>query len=150
MIPVFEMIAALFALLTLLALIIVIETIVLRLFKYGSLWRSLLTSLGMNVASTVIAFTIGAILGTNHFWGSVLSPSEFTGLVQLKSGPLSGHRIPAALFSLLIWWVVSVISEGGILMLGEDIESRRTWEMTLIANTASYVLLFGLYINTIL
>jgi hypothetical protein len=149
-------------LLVLLVLVILIETIVLRRLKYGPFWRSLLASLAMNVVSTFLGYVVASS------WSSIFlsesgRPDYYAGMSSYSTGVeiprwffltssslFPDSRLPGALLFLLVSWLISVVSEGGVLMaMKRDVEPHRIWEMTLVANAASYVLLFGAYIATI-
>ena len=144
-----------FVLLVLLVLVILIEAIVLRRFKYGPFKRSFSASLAMNGVSTGLGFIVASL------WGSIFLPQsgrpdyyadvEIPPWFFLASNSLfPDSRLPGVLLFLLVSWLISVVSEGGVLMaMKRDVEPHRIWEMTLVANAASYVLLFGAYIARI-
>lgn len=91
------------------------EAIVLRILGWGTLGQSMRDSLVMNIVSTVIGWFIAQ-------FNLEFSPS-------------------AALFPLLIAWFLSVLTEGGTLLLLKRHGARATWRAALSANTVSYVLL---------
>ena len=95
-----------------------LESIVLRLLKWGTFWRSLLASLLMNLPSTLVGF-----------W--LISVVEFSRLNRLQF-----LLIPAA-------WALSVAIEGGVLLLMKRDGGRQNWMAALAANTASYLLLLA-------
>ena len=96
-----------------------LESIVLRLLKWGTFWRSLLASLLMNLPSTLVGF-----------W--LISVVEFSRLNRLQF-----LLIPAA-------WALSVAIEGGVLLLMKRDGGRQNWMAALAANTASYLLLLSI------
>ena len=95
-----------------------LESIVLRVLKWGTLWRSLLASLLMNLPSTLVGF------GLIWVWRD-----EYSRLDRLQF-----LLIPAA-------WALSVAIEGGMLVLMKRDGGRQNWVASLAANTASYLLL---------
>lgn len=159
MLPLFEFIgwiARLLILLILLVLVIFGEAIMFSLFKYASLWRSLLASLLVNVTSTVLGFKIGAGLSLLNpllsFLNPPISSPDLIGrwFLPADSGPFSNSRLPSMPLFLLVSWIISIIAEGGILMLMKrDAEPRKIWEITLVSNAVSYILLFGIYIGIV-
>ena len=97
-----------------------LESIVLRLLKWGTFWRSLLASLLMNLPSTLVGF-----------WLIWIWRAEFSRLNRLAI-----WLIPAA-------WALSVAIEGGVLVLMKRDGGRQNWMAALAANTASYLLLLA-------
>ncbi len=96
-----------------------LESIVLRLLKWGTFWRSLLASLLMNLPSTLVGFWLMGWLD---------------GVSRLNR--LGIWLIPAA-------WALSVAIEGGVLVLMKRDGGRQNWVAALAANTASYLLLLA-------
>ena len=94
-----------------------LESIVLRLLKWGTFGRSLLASLLMNLPSTLVGFWLMGWLD---------------GVSRLNR--LGIWLIPAA-------WALSVAIEGGVLVLMKRDGGRQNWMAALAANTASYLLL---------
>ena len=94
-----------------------IESIVLRLLKWGTTWRSLLASLLMNLPSTLVGFGLIGLFGLS-------SLNRLGGWLVLST------------------WVLSVAIEGGILVSMNRDGGRQNWVAALAANTASYVLVF--------
>jgi len=95
-----------------------LESIVLRLLKWGTFWRSLLASLLMNLPSTLVGFWLIWLAG-------------FSGLNRLGI-----WLIPAT-------WALSVAIEGSVLVLMKRDGGRQNWMAALAANTASYLLLLA-------
>jgi len=95
-----------------------IESIVLRLLKWGTFWRSLLASLLMNLPSTLVGYCLVGL----------------TGFSRLNR--LGIWLIPAT-------WALSVAIEGGVLVLMKRDGGRQNWMAALAANTASYLLLLS-------
>ena len=95
-----------------------LESIVLRLLKWGAFWRSLLASLLMNLPSTLLGFWLIWVV-------------EFSRLNRLQF-----LLIPVA-------WALSVAIEGGVLVLMKRDGGRQNWMAALAANTASYLLLLA-------
>ena len=96
-----------------------IESIVLRLLKWGAFWRSLLASLLMNLSSTLVGFGLIWLAG-------------FSRLNRL------------GIWLVLSTWALSVAIEGGVLVLMKRDGGRENWTASLVANTASYLLLLGM------
>jgi hypothetical protein len=93
-----------------------LESIVLRLLKWGTYWRSLLASLLMNLPSTLVGFLLIWLV-------------EFPRLNRL------------GIWLILAAWALSVAIEGGVLVLMKRDGGRQNWVAALAANTASYLLL---------
>ena len=100
------------ALIVLTIVISVAEAVVMLLFKWGTFGRSLLTSLLMNVTSTI--------------FGGVLI------VVGFYSDPY---------ILLAIGFVLSVVIEGGVLILMKRDGGLRNWIVSLAANSASYLII---------
>jgi hypothetical protein len=101
------------ALVVVLPAIILVEAIVLRLLKWGTLWKALLDAFLMNLASSVAGACVFSL-----------------GFLALTS---------AALWtSLLVSGVLSVLIEGGVLTLLKRHPARQTWTAALAANLVSY------------
>ena len=98
------------ALIVLTLIISVVEAIVMLLLKWDKFGRSLWASLLMNVTSTI--------------FGGVL----------IALGLLGGSYIWLAVAFLL-----SVLIEGGVLMLMKSGAARQNWIVSLTANVASYL-----------
>ncbi len=96
-----------------------LESIVLRLLKWGTFWRSLLASLLMNLPSTRVGFWL--------IWSV-----EFSRLNRLGI-----WLIPPT-------WALSVAIEGGVLVLMKRDGGRQNWMTALAANSASYLLLLSM------
>jgi hypothetical protein len=95
-----------------------LESIVLRLLKWGTAWRSLLGSLAMNLPSTLLGFWLIWLAGFSRLdrWGIWLIPPT---------------------------WALSVAIEGAVLVLMKRDGGRQNWIAALAANTASYLLLLA-------
>ena len=98
-----------------------LESIVLRLLKWGTFGRSLLASLLMNLPTTLVGFWL--------IW-------------------LAGREWDTPVYQLGIWlipaaWALSVAIEGGVLVLMKRDGGRQNWMAALAANTASYLLLLA-------
>ena len=109
--------------------IALLEAIVLVLVGWARFWRSLIDSLAMNVASTLL----GLVLAT-------LAPGlyEFCGY-----GPAGDTRWCAGLVSpwtlLVLAAVLTVLVEGGVLLLLRRRPARETWRAALACNAVSYL-----------
>lgn len=95
-----------------------LESIVLRLLKWGTFWRSLLASLLMNLPSSLVGFWL--------IWRAVFSSLNRLGI-----------------WLILAAWALSVAIEGGVLVLMKRDGGRQNWIAALAANTASYLLLLA-------
>jgi hypothetical protein len=89
---------------------LVIESLALWLLKWASFGRSLLASFLMNLASTIVGFILLAF--------SFYVANFYT------------------LF--LVEFLLSVLIEGGVLMLMKKGAARQNWIASLVANAASY------------
>jgi hypothetical protein len=98
------------ALIVLTLIISIVEAIVMLLLKWGRFGRSLWASLLMNVTSTI--------------FGGVL----------IAVGLLGGSYI-----WLAVAFVLSVLIEGGVLMLMKRGAARQNWLASLISNLVSYL-----------
>ena len=95
-------------------IIVVVETIILRLLGWGTFRRSFVDALMMNLVTTLI------------------------GAVGLFVMPILVVLLPAAL-------VLSILIEGLILMRRrKEHSSRKIWLTSIVANIASYALVFFL------
>lgn len=95
-------------------IISIIEAVVMLLFKWATFWRSLWVSLIMNALSTL--FGIGSVL-----------------LFSISSD----NSIWSAVFMAFL---LSIIIEGGVLLLAKRGATRLNWLVSLVANSASYLL----------
>ena len=95
----------------------VIEAVVMLLLKWDKFGYSLQISLLMNVTSTI--FGIGSVL---------------VGTMEFNNGFLTWSAVAIA-------FLLSVLIEGGILMLMKLDAARLNWIVSLTANVASYLLI---------
>lgn len=93
-----------------------LESVVLRLLRWGTYWRSLLASLLMNLPSTLAGFGLIWLVG-------------FSSLNRL------------GMWLVPVTWALSVVIEGGVLVLMKRDGGRQNWTAALAANSASYLLL---------
>jgi hypothetical protein len=109
------------ALIVLTLIISIIESIVMLLLKWDKFGRSLWASLLMNVTSTIFG---GALIALGVLGGSYIW--------------------------LVTAFLLSVLIEGGVLMLMKRGAARQNWTVSLIANIASYIfiLLPFVWLNT--
>lgn len=101
------------ALIVVLPAIILVEAIVLRLLRWGTLWKSLLDAFLMNLASSVVGACVFSL-----------------GFLALTA--------EALWTSLLVSGVLSVLIEGGVLMLLKRHPARQTWTAALVTNVVTY------------
>jgi len=99
------------ALIIMFFLIVIIETAVLQLMRWGKFRASLKTSFWMNLGSTLVGFLFLAMV------------------------PQFG------LLGLVFGWFASVLIEALVLMRFKPGERRHNWLVSLIANLASYMIL---------
>ena len=115
--------------------ILIIETLALWGLKWGSFGRSLLDALIVNVASTIFGLVFFALFFTASF------QCRF---IPYDSGQDAGQTCDWAI-SPVLWLialaVLSVLIEGGVLLLLKRHPPRKTWVAVSVANVASYVLL---------
>jgi len=103
--------------------IIIVEAVVLRLLKWDTSWRVLLDSAIINIVSGVFGILIPG--------GAALITENLTGIIV----------------GLVASWLVSIVIEGGILLLiakirkQEPLPTRQAWVGSAVANTVSYVML---------
>ncbi len=114
-------------------LIILSETIVLWLLKWGPFSRSLFDAVIANVASTIAGGAFLFLVAGIQFW-----------LGLPNSQPSAFIEIFGWLF--LVPWLLSVVIEGGVLWLLQRHPARKTWKAALAMNTASYIQLGILYL----
>jgi hypothetical protein len=100
------------ALVIALVVIVAVETAVLFVSKWGTFRASLVASLVMNVASGIVGFAV-APLFTLNVW-----------------------------VALIASLALSILIEGGILMLFKRGAAGLNWRTSLIANTVTYIGLF--------
>jgi hypothetical protein len=100
----------------LLVVVVVVEAVILRLMRWGTLWRSLRASFVMNLVSGVAGvFIVGAaVLGGVPAW-------------------------------VLVTYVLTLVLEGAVLMLFKRGHVRQNVLAVLVANTVTYVPLGVLY-----
>lgn len=114
--PVFgseDLVAFVIGLIIFILIISMIETGVMVLLKWGDFWKSSRVSLEMNVASTILG--MGGVLVST--WGL----DKFS-----------------LWLAIAIAFFLSVLIEGGILMLTKRDAPYLNWAVSLIANIASY------------
>ena len=110
------------ALIVLTLIISIVETVVMLLLKWGKFGRSLWASLLMNVTSTIFG---GVLIALGLFGGSYVW--------------------------LAVAFVLSVLIEGGVLMLMKRGAARQNWIASLIANVVSYLfIILPIFLLTIL
>lgn len=136
-------------LLVLIIFIIVLEALVLFWFRYGTFWRSLGASCLMNIFSSILGYFAASFLDRSlenvpGYYGGVLEIIEWFLLADSLQFP---KMLPATMLFLLISWVISIVSEGGILVLiRAGHRASGMWLVTLVANILSYILLLSPYI----
>lgn len=96
------------------AIVFGIEALILWLLKWGTFGRSLLASFLMNLASTIVGVLVIVLLATS------LLNNFLTFIVAL---------------------LLSILIEGGVLMLVKRDATRENWQVAGIANIVSYALL---------
>lgn len=102
--------------------VILIEALILQhRFAYGSFGHSVIASLVMNVTSTILGFCLGFLL----------------------DAAISGFNFITFFFYVFfLSWVLSVASEGGVLfLLNRHLPARKIWQMSLVVNLVTYLML---------
>ncbi len=99
------------ALIVFFLLIVLIESVVLQLFKWGDSKSSWWASFRMNLASAVVVFACLALIPRLGFWGLILS------------------------------WIFSFLAEGFILARWRREQKQYAWSAAFLANLASYLVL---------
>jgi hypothetical protein len=130
-----------YALVILAPLSILVEAVVLRLLlpRARSFWRSLGCSLLMNLTSGLLG-----VVWVYYAASWLFELNERTGGSYYVPSP-EAERV--LLPSVVLYWALSVVIEGIILMLLEKgrYHPGRTWAVCLAANVLSYVALFVLF-----
>jgi len=96
----------------------IVETLVLWGLKWGSFGRALLDALIANIASTVFGLVFFTLFSNTS--------------IRLTNSPILWFIALAAL---------SILIEGGVLLLLKRHPPRKTWTSAIAANLASYALL---------
>jgi hypothetical protein len=97
---------------------VVLEAIILWILQWGGFWRSVLASLLANIVTIIIGFILAYFqLGPTQIVGD-----EFMG------------QIIFVVFTLAL----SVLAEGGVLLLLKPNAGAENWRASLITNIASY------------
>jgi hypothetical protein len=110
------------ALIVLTLIISIVETVVMLLLKWDKFGRSLWATLLMNVTSTIFG---GVLIALGLFGGSYVW--------------------------LAVAFVLSVLIEGGVLMLMKRGAARQNWIASLIANVVSYLfIILPIFLLTVL
>ena len=111
------------SLMGLLAAVVLLEGLVLTVFKYKDLKGSFRDALIVNVVTTLVGFFLGMLD------------------VEIYPGDLEG---------LLVFFVTSFVIEGALLTwLRKDFSLAKTWIAVVLMNVASYILFFVLSIALI-
>jgi hypothetical protein len=122
----------------LLLVVALAEGIVLRVMKWGTFKRSIIDAGLANIGSTLP--------------GIVFSLAWFFSDFQCTMVPVAQHYmkqcdwIISPILSLVIMWALSVLIEGAILLRLKRHPAHQTWKTSLVANTASYILLAPVYL----
>jgi hypothetical protein len=115
--------------------ILIIEALVLWRLRWGSFGRSLIDALIANVASTIFGLVFFALFFTTAFQCTRVPAGDGVHSVQSCGWTIS----PA------LWFIaqaaLSILIEGGVLLLLKRHPPRKTWIAAIAANVASYVLL---------
>jgi hypothetical protein len=103
--------------------IIIVEALLLQQrFHYGSFAYSIVTSLLMNVTSTIVGFCLVFLLGDMSIEG------------------FGGYS-----FIFFLSWLLTVASEGGVLFLmNRQLPARKIWQMSVVVNLVTYFMLLFL------
>jgi hypothetical protein len=110
-------------------IIALVEAVVLRLLRWAGFWRSLLDSFVMNLVSTLVGLVLNAF-AADFYQSCGYSPDRGGRFCDWLVSPRS---------LLALAWLLSVLVEGGVLLLLRRHSARQTWLAALAANIASYV-----------
>lgn len=115
--------------------ILIIEALALWGLKWGTFGRSLLDALLANIASTIFGLLFFTLFFSTSF--------------QCRRVPTDDgqHSIQSCDWTIspVLWFIVtaalSILIEGGVLLLLKRHPPRKTWTAAVAANVASYVVL---------
>jgi hypothetical protein len=117
----------------LLLLIALVEAVVLRLLSWGGFGRSFVDSLLMNMASTLVGIVLSIFAG--NLW-------QTCGYDPSRGGRWCEWLISPSVL-LVLAGLLSVLIEGGVLLLRGRHPPRQTWLAALACSVVSYGI-FGL------
>jgi hypothetical protein len=115
--------------------ILIIETLVLWSLKWGSFGRALIDALIANIASAIFGLVFFTLFFTTSFQCRRIPTADGQHSVQSCDWTIS----PIVWFIAMV--VLSILIEGGVLLLLKRHLPRKTWTSTIAANLASYALL---------
>jgi hypothetical protein len=115
--------------------ILIIETLALWGLRWGSLGRSLVDALIANIASTIFGLVFFTLFFNISFQCQRIPTSDGLHSVQSCDWTIS----PVLWFAAMV--VLSILIEGGVLLLRRRHPPRKTWIAAIAANIASYALL---------
>jgi len=118
--------------------ILLIEALALWGLKWGSFGRALVDALLANVASSLFGLVFFAVFFTVSFQCRYIPTDSGQDAVQSCDWTIS----PVVWFIAMV--ALSILIEGGVLLLLKRHPARRTWRSAVVANVASYVLLAAL------
>jgi hypothetical protein len=127
--------------------VVLLEGLILQWRNYGSFKRSLAASLGMNIVSSVIGYYAARFvdwqpMSRGWHWSYETDAATLTNWF-FKSGSKQLPQIPAILLFLAISWIISLISEGLVLMPRRRLPAEDIWGIVIEANIYSYIFLLG-------
>jgi hypothetical protein len=113
----------------------IIEALALWGLKWGSFGRALLDALFANVASAIFGLVFFTLFFSTSFQCRRVPTADGQHSVQSCDWTIS----PILWFIAMV--ALSILIEGGVLLLLKRHPPRKTWRSAIIANVASYVLL---------
>ena len=115
--------------------ILIIEALALWGLKWGSFGRTLVDALLANVASAIFGLVFFTVFFSVSFQCRRVPTADGQHSVQSCDWTIS----PAVWFIAMA--ALSILIEGGVLLLLRRHPARRTWRSAVLENVASYVLL---------
>jgi hypothetical protein len=121
-----------------LLVIALVEGIVLWRLRWGSFGRSLRDSLIVNLGSGLVGLLL--INYASNLW-------QVCGYDPARGGRWCEQLVSPLM--LLVWaWLLSVLIEGGLLMLLAKHPARKIWTAALVINVVSYLIIGALALLT--
>ena len=124
--------------------IMIVEALALWGLKWASFGRSLLDSLIANLASTIFGLAFFTLFFTTSFQCQRVPTADGQHSLQSCDWTISPGRW------LVVMVVLSILIEGGVLLLLKRHPPRKTWSSVVIANIGSYILVGALALLGIL
>jgi hypothetical protein len=118
----------------------IIEGFILRLWLPAA--RAFLASLLMNLVSTIAGYVAaGLFLPSLQTLANTLLDLETSDTFFLHYDEVGPHTMLTFVFIIVVFWLISFLIEGGILLILEkSLSGKDAWIASLVANIASYIL----------